>query len=457
MEERYYSLKLCQNDTYNRRGKRIVCRDSDLVIGQTEFCDLRLPCTPGYEEAELAAIRRSSVGDCWILVRLSRYSGHGVSVNGLPVSTFCRLSDGDIISFEGQKQEIKFQIHRDNGFDGNGTVVVEKGLSSRMTAVLLLLPVILFGFLLWTFWGITYKDRIPANVIKDIRSSVYQLTVDSIKYVSIDGNDTTIIGKCPVCISGTAFFTEDSLLVTARHCIEPWLNVPEKVLINPLSIKTLYVRWALLAETHNQFNEDGCEHKVISYCSLFCYDKSKTKVMSFRSEDLVMDKSRDLILEIGDAYNLYFWRSISSRPNRIDMMLGDIAYMKVDSGVIAGRKGKIRIAYEEQMIKLSDMNEPYLDCFGFPVSENIGEMHVEHLRSELARKFTISEGVPTSPLYHDRKISEGFSGGPVICGIEGRWYAVSVVSVTDKNNCERAYSVPLTEIKRMDLIDNKYE
>lgn len=450
MDGSYITLKICQDDALNRRGKMIVCRDSDLLIGQTEGCGLRLSSDPVHEDAEIAVIRKGGSGASYVLVRLSQYAEHDVAVNGVVIDSFCSLSDGDTISFPGQRQEVRFAVRRDGKYDRPGVAVVESGMSPKLTAFLILFPLVLFAGLLWLVMANADRTRISSDSAASICESVYQIQVDSVSYVSISGKDTTLIARCATDVSGTAFFTEDSLLVTARHCLEPWLNIPDKILSELPSSGPVYVSWALLAETHNQFSDGRTLEQVVSHCSLYSHEGGKSKVMTFSSDDFRMDKSRDVIMEIGDIRNLYFWRSISSRPRRSDMMLGDVAFMKIPSGRIAGKKGTVRLAGKGQMHELWESDDRVLTCFGFPVSENIGEKMVEKMEFHLAGRFILGEdGMPSTPLYHDRRVSEGFSGGPVVCRLKGGCYAVGVVSVIDKNNSDRTYSVPVTEITKM--------
>lgn len=449
MNKSYYSIQCCHTDIYNHRGKRFINSQADLIIGQTEYCDLRLPNMSPYEDTELAAIRKSITTGGWVLIRLSPFIEHGIMVNGTTIDCIYPLQDGDILSFNGQQQELKFNIYSNEKYDYRGIVTIESQISSRLILIVLFLPIVLF-ICSFGFW---YKyidhSHLTDQEIQDISSSIYQLRIDSIRYVSISGSDTTILGSCKTDIAETAFFTTDSLLVTARHSIEPWLNIQENQFLKDTSkIEPIYARWALKAETYNQTNDyDSCQ-QVISYCSLYRHDTIPILVYCCTSADFKINRSRDLIVELGDLNQQYYLRSISSRPRRTDMMLGDIAYTHINSGMSGRPKGSIRLATINDLILLNQSARPSLTIFGFPQSENIGRRKVEIIEASLTRSFiNQSSQKADSPLCIDRKVSKGFSGGPVVFRHKGDCYAVGVVSVTDKLNTDRTYSIPVTEIQ----------
>ena len=456
MDDQYYTLSCCQDDAFNKRGKQIANCLTDLMIGQTEYCHLRIPNDTQYEDAELALVRKSTTAEGWILLSLSPYAEHDVTVNGNIISTLYPLKDGDVIGFVGQRQELRFRIHTDNQYKSSEIMIIESRLSLRMIGMLLLFPILITVVAIEWLGNHGKLGQLTADMVEDIRASVYQLKVDSIQYLSIKGTDTVVIDCCETDIAETAFFTIDSLLVTARHSIEPWLNVNERFLVDSSRTAPLYAQWALMAETHNQYEEDSSKQQLISYCTLFRCDTVVTRVYSTRSSDFFMDKSRDVVLEIGDYDNLRFWRSISSRPRRIDMMMGDIAFQKIQVGTISGHTGTIRLAGEKQFKELWQLNNYPLSFWGFPKSEHVGGKQVEMAEGHLAKRFLISsDNQPLCPLYHDRKLSQGFSGGPVMVRLSDGCYAVSVVSVTDKNNSERTYSIPVTEITNSIGYDGK--
>ena len=127
---------------------------------------------------------------------------------------------------------------------------------------------------------------------------------------------------------GTAFLTTDGQLVTARHCIEPWLDFPKgttKYIINDNTPKP--VMMALEAVTNNILHGDSAQWRMVSYCSLRKPEINDSVLLNVSSEDFIFDNSRDHIVECGDYEHQYFWRSIKVRPHHTDMMLGDIAYL----------------------------------------------------------------------------------------------------------------------------------
>ena len=60
------------------------------------------------------------------------------------------------------------------------------------------------------------------------------------------------------------------------------------------------------------------------------------------------------------------------------------------------------------------------------------------------------DGYPNTVIAHDGNISHGFSGGPVMTRFGlFNWCVIGVVSVTDTGNSSWYYSVPISEIERM--------
>ena len=95
-------------------------------------------------------------------------------------------------------------------------------------------------------------------MIKKSENSVVQIKTDSVFLLAYNKTtgDTLHIDSCEYMVSGTAFITDDSLLVTARHCVEPWLNV-DSIPADSSKIESLPVKWALMAETRNQEEIDS--------------------------------------------------------------------------------------------------------------------------------------------------------------------------------------------------------
>ncbi len=442
MSKRYYTLRYEHTDALHKAGDMLANADNVLHIGQAEGCDVRLPNVSQYEDAEWAVIERVEGADEWKLIRTSPYREHEVRVNGMPVTYVHFLQKGDCISFEGLRQELLFDIREDDLYTSTGIMPTPR--RSRVGVIWMsLLSAALMAIGAYLFVSRPMTD----DMIDAAKQSVLQIKVDSICLICVQGGDTTVAASCRTDIGGVAFLTTDSLLVTARHCIEPWLNIPDTLTLDTLTTEPEFVRMALKAETLNSLGEDDCQWQVVSYCSLWQTQPNLSYLFSATSQEFCMDKSRDLVMELGDYDHYYVWRSISARPRRTDMMLGDIACMKVTTALMENPCGSIRLAKPQEMQRLCGKAGRDLVILGSPVATLDGH-DIEISRDELRRPLRFTEdGRPETVLSHNGEIAPGFSGGPVLtkCGVMD-WCAVGVISATDRKNANRCYSVPVTEL-----------
>ena len=449
MIKKYYTLRFERDDAYHNPGD-VYKEQNTIRIGQTESCDIRLANDSQYEDAFIAVIEKRPDDKGWKLIRTSPYKEHEVCVNGTPISYVHFLSDGDHISFEGQRQELVFNIREDEQYTSPGIVVVEKRSNRSLIVWMVLVSMVLIGFLLQELFTRPMSD----NMIESAKRSVFQIQVDSVKLMVCRGDSTVVLEKATISDEfGTAFLTTDGQLVTARHCIEPWLDFPTgttKYVINANTPK--HVMMALEAVTNNITHTDSARWKMVSCCSLRKPEVNDSVWFNVTSEDFVLDDSRDHIVECGDYNHQYFWRSIKVRPHRTDMMLGDIAFIPNTSSRLHHLKGNIRLANKEEVRSLCHKPNRSLIIMGR--SDNATKD--EQIQSPLARLLLqltnahCKDGYPNTVIAHDGEIDHGFSGGPVLTrkGLSG-WCAIGVVSVTDKNKDKWYYSVPVSEIERI--------
>ena len=293
-------------------------------------------------------------------------------------------------------------------------------------------------------------------MIASAKQSVYQIKVDSIQLTVNRGDSTSVIRTAYLHnVVGTAFLTTEGQLVTARHCLEPWLDVTSATPMDTTehSSTPLPVKMALQAVTNNivaESMDDDTRWEMVSYCSLRKPELSDSVVLCFTSSDFIMDKSRDLIMEYGDYEHQYFWRNIKATPSKTDMMLGDIAFM-ADATERLHTKGTIPLASKQEMRRLCRKANRHLNILGR--TDNQTSREIEWLNARLKVTLTkkyYKDDYPNVDITHDGDLSRGFSGGPVMTrqGLFG-WRAVGVVSVTDSKNGNWFYSVPTTEIERM--------
>jgi hypothetical protein len=253
-------------------------------------------------------------------------------------------------------------------------------------------------------------------------------------------------------VSGTAFITDDSLLVTARHCVEPWLNV-DSIPADSSKIESLPVKWALMAETRNQEEIDSIEWMVVSRLSVVIPDSTGSFIIEkFSSTDFNIEKSRDHVIEYGDFDHLYFWRSIAALPRRTDMMLDDFAFLRLPAHLASHAEGAIHLASKEEILQL-EKRKP-VTILGFPES-GVGAADFESSTDELRHLPTQdSLGFPDGVLHHNGEIAHGYSGGPVLVRNGNECYAVGIISVHDRLNKNRTLSVPVSEVERWKLKQN---
>lgn len=435
----YFTLRYCHTDNQHKVGERIAASTNEVRIGQQEDCDIKLANDTDYADETFAIVRQSNDGEGWNLITCSE--NIKTIVNGTDIKLIHRLNDGDHITFSESSQELLFNVHTDDGYNPTlGTVHIAAPVSIKlMTAVAIALFMLIGLVASYTYHKNTEEDTRMAT-LNNVRPSVLQLTVSTVYLRQIVGQDTTTIDSFTydnggVC--GTAFITKDSLLVTARHCIEPWLNDGTIIDIdNPRQIKSKPTLWALMAETYRQTHSNDTLYKVVSVCSLYSGDKGEVLVGSYRSDQFCYDDSRDDIIEKGDFDHEYYWRSLRRRHSQTDMMLGDVACIKVNNA------GNIIIADSMKMAELVKMKQR-LSFIGYPAYSEQGK---EMAEGEVKLPYRNGNG-DEEMIAHNGMLTHGYSGGPALVVDGNNVYVVGVVSVTD-NVGDRMYSVPITQIKR---------
>lgn len=402
---------------------------SRVVIGQTQGCDIQLPNHTQYEDVLMAKIIPDREGYGWYIVKVGRY--YPVVVNGSDLNRVHYLHDRDAIEIQGQY--LRFDVKDGEHTAPSVTYIHKAGTAvwGIITAICLVLAFV--GYHLYD----NQRERITDEMKAEIASSVFTTRVDSLQLLYCDSIiDTYTYASSPI---GTAFLTTDSLIITARHCIQPWLNT---VLPHEYSRIPRMSEWpvekALFSETENQLS-GGDRWRIVSYITLTDEDGN---VQTLSSDRFHMNFDSDDIVELGDYDDPKYWRSISHRYSRRDMMLGDIAVTKADKG------GKIAIADGAGLHRSLNHRGVKLTFAGHPesgVNGNLLDFKTDELRLPLeempecqGRIFLIA---------HEGGLTPGFSGGPVIVR-DGRGFkAVGVVSVVDERNGNRSYSVPTSEVE----------
>jgi V8-like Glu-specific endopeptidase len=448
----YYTLRYEHADALHRAGDRLFNAADVLHIGQTDYCEARLVNETPFEDAVLAVIRPQEGAEGWVLVPVSPYKEHEVRVGGTLVDCLHLLRDGDRISFAGSRQELLFNIHHDSDYLAKGITPVKVTGMSRWTKVMMVALPLLLALLGWAYLDRrnALKEGLTTAMREEAELSVFQLKVDTIKLVYIERGDTTVLESCAdIQSAGTIFLTTDNRLITARHCLEPWLNREPALNSDTSKIEVPYVRWALRAETYNQTMDDGTEMQVITCCSVNEGGKRGGFLCHVNSTQFHFDRSRDVLQVLGTFEEEYCWRSISPRYNNSRMMLGDIAYMEVPEGLLESHpQGTIRLASDQQLTRLLGKKERALTVLGFPAKTT--QTNIEMRQGSLSQPFEFdAEGRAVSVIDYTGEVVEGFSGGPVLVRdwLHG-FYVVGVVSGFDAINGSNHYAVPVSEIQK---------
>ena len=163
------------------------------------------------------------------------------------------------------------------------------------------------------------------------------------------------------------------------------------------------------------------------------------KSFPISSRKFKINYENDDIVELGSYSDIKYWRSISPRYTRRNMMLDDIAVAKFSSA------GSIPLASSDDIRSLLAHRNVKLHFFGHPETAVTGssiDYKSDNLRVELS-----DEDGHISILAHEGGLTPGFSGAPVIVRDGVGFKAVGVASVIDEKNHSRSYSVPTSEVE----------
>lgn len=288
-----------------------------LTIGQMEGCDVIIRNHTQYEDVVFAKILPNRDNDGWHIVKVSHF--FPILINGNELNRVHYLNDGDVVEIKGH--HFKFNIREGEQTTPNIIHINKAGKAVWAIIAAICLILAFVGYQLYD----NQRERITDTMKAEITASIYTTRVDSLQLIYCDSvMETYTYASSPV---GTAFLTTDSLMVTARHCIQPWLNM---VLPHEYADIPKMTEWpiekALFAETENQSSGED-NWRIVSFLTLTDEDGNS---LSLSSDNFKMNLDADDIVELGSYDEPKFWRSISHRYSRRDMMLGDIAVAKAD-------------------------------------------------------------------------------------------------------------------------------
>lgn len=451
----YYRLTYISPTNREKRGDIVLNGHSPLTIGQGDTFDVQLPDSGEYEPEAYASILPCSDGKGWYLVR--RTDCHQLSVNNSEVPVAQILHGGDKLTFsDGAVQtQLKFEVFDDGEYESSKGVVYKRHPNERKhLACIYILALIAFCAAIYALLASRQKD-IRQSDLSVFNPSIYHITTDSL-YLMVDTviDDTHQqfvvegIELSPVA-EGTAFLTNDSLFITARHCIEPWLNDEEwdGVAINEKMSGE--VRLAALAETYN--HKTGQEKYILrSHCVI----SKGFERYSYYSTDFFINKSRDMVLRLGTPDNIVYWRTIFPLAHRRDMELGDFAYLKAKHLPANKEMPPLSLAGNNDLAVLGQSHNHEIAVIGYPLNDNDAE-EVSVVYGNLM-DLADSLGHGKGCIRMSAPINRGNSGGPVLAMIDGEIKVIGIVSKADARASQGTFwSVPINEVLNMQQQGNR--
>ena len=441
-ERKYYSLRFLGSNTYHSKDDVLKTTNKVLNIGETADCEIRFE-SDQYEPERYATIVENEDGESWRLIQRSEHVRAQIAGMG-GFGYVHQLHDGDVITFDGQRVELEFHTHFDSNY-GKAGILIEQHTNKRMLygvvgAFIAILVVFSFLFYNQRSKEIDYED------LNKYLSSIFIIRVDSVQWIEVSGNDTTLIKPTLTMdgcsTAGTAFLTTNGKLITARHCIEYWIGEDFDLTTNVKSLKDNDIRkWAIFQEKFMRERESNDTSQFLKVYFSICGDQlPDDPVYSFTSIDSNVHFSPKIAaFQITDFEEDYYWQTV--RPHFVDheMELGDIAYIDVDT------TGNIELADSASIAQLDQSS--MIAILGYPNNESgkratYGKGQIKENRSDTIRRVN-------PDLIFEANITHGFSGGPVFIRANHKIVVAGVVSKIDTDNGIFKKAVPVTEIDQM--------
>lgn len=433
---RYYSLTAKSGCGTIHAGDRVCNSMKPLTIGQLPSSDIRLLCDDDMLPQSICIIRRDSDGGGWILAKQSDF--YSVRVNDTPVPYSCRLGDGDIIRIG--ELSLVFRIHSDGRYsESQGILRARAGLNAVQMAILCIsLVAVLAVSIVYPVFR-EKRSVFSADEDRMIRSSIYKLSVCGIMLqvhtpADREGEYRIVDSYCPESVSsGTCFFTTDGLCVTARHCVEPWLDYSawdDDIILTNLPQD---VYWAVISE-RSRLEQSDTLYRIVSECRVTDGD---SLICGFTSDMCSFNRTRDNIVHLGS--DLLPWRIIYPLYTRRDVELGDFAFVQTE------RKGSLVLATDEYLSGLRETDESEIRVYGFP-RKNHGNRCEFQVASLAHRENDFREEC----LQLNVSGTSGYSGSPVIEKKDGKMTVIGIFSKIDDYDDSRHtfYAVPATEVSQ---------
>ena len=461
----YYRLTYISSSDKKKVGDSVLNGNKPLDIGQGVFCDVQIPESELYESYLFATIipirndidNKTESTSGWYVVK--RSDCHRLSVNGIDIDIAQVLNNGDVISFfdtgnNTSIAELKFEVFDDGEFEANRGIVFKKHNDQRTyyltTAVMALLAI---GIAAYALLVLQRKDLRHEDLSK-FNSAIYHITTDSvylIQNIIEDGQHKQIVAdsiELGMAAEGTAFLTSDSMFVTARHCIEPWIADEEWDGVSMGAKMSPEVRLATIVETGNRMA--GYEKYTLrSHCVI----SKGFERYSYYSTDFHMNKSRDMVIRLGSAKEPLYWRSIIPIANRRNMELGDFAYLKAQNlDNEPGETHIIPMATWKEIVAFAKSYNHDIAVIGYPLNDNNSDIATAVYGNLMELEYNDTTTTAIGCLQLSAPINPGNSGGPIIAKINDEIKVIGIVSKADtRANQGMFWAVPITEVGEMHL------
>lgn len=440
----YFKLTYRQSSDKRQIGDFFLCGAQKLDIGQTKCCELRLPESSEFEPVVFAIILCKQDGKGYSIIKRTDFQE--LQINGKRLNICQSLKDGDLISFviDGQTISLLFSMYNDGEYSAS-MGVVKKNKSNREIQY----GIAAIAFLALLISALSMYFRRDYHILRhenlDVYdASIYHIYVDSVYLVQ----DSIINGKLEEQVleavaldrqvAGTCFLTCDSLFVTARHCVEPWINDEDWNGISYDDKMSPAVRLATMAETRNMLSGEE-RYRVKAHCMI----SKGLEQYEYYSTDFHFNKSRDQVVCLGTDQHPIYWRTIMPLASRRDMELGDFAYVESK-----GLKGNLQLADMKDMKAFRRQPDKDIVAIGFPLNDNQDEsICVKVFGNSQNVEFTKDDSEIIGCIQMSAPINPGNSGGPVLAKIKDRILVVGIVSKADGQATQGTFwVVPSTEI-----------
>lgn len=438
---RYYSITIKNSHGNLHAGEQFCNAVKPLSIGQLHSSDIAMPCADDLLPQSFCVIKPNATSEGWVLIKQTDF--YPIRVNDKELHYVQLLEDDDVISVEGVS--FAFNIHDDDGYSEALGITRSKAKNGKRQMLLWccsLLAVLTISI----GYPMLMKNRNSFTSSNDdeVRASVYKIMVSEVmlqmhtpddrdgEYHTIDSYalDSAQVGSC--------FLTTDSLCVTARHCVEPWLDFNGWTDNITLTSLPKDVRWAVMAE-RSQLEQSDTLLRVVTKCRIMTNDD--VCIDSLASDQFMFNRSRDIITHMGDE--LLPWRIIYPLYNKKDVELGDFAFVKTK------RQGTLTLADDNYLTDMKENGDGEIRIYGFP-RKNYGNL-CEYQNTELAQKQSDHHSVCIQLKVNG---TSGYSGAPVIEKCNGKMTVIGIFSKIDDfdESKNTFYAVPANEVSQYNPI-----